>query len=133
MSGLDVEYPLVPSCASHEISSTNVALLLCSSSRSSVESPAASAPSKIVLAYASMVARTSFIWIAQDRGFFAKYGIDPELILMSRGPVLIAGSLVATTSSGGRASRQHWRNRRAERRRRWHRAEAHCDFLIAGG
>jgi len=38
-----------------------------------------------------MVARTSFIWIAKDQGFFAKYGIDPELILMSRGPVLIAG------------------------------------------
>src|SRR5512144_1686891 len=27
----------------------------------------------------------------QGAGFFAKYGIDPELILMSRGPVLIAG------------------------------------------
>jgi hypothetical protein len=38
------------------------------------ESPAASAPAKIVLAYASMVARTSFIWIAKDQGFFAKYG-----------------------------------------------------------
>jgi len=55
------------------------------------ESPAASAPSKIVLAYASMVGRTSFIWLAKDQGFFAKYGIDPELIFMSRGPVLIAG------------------------------------------
>ena len=38
-----------------------------------------------------MVGRTSFIWIAKEQGFFAKYGIDPELILMSRGPVLIAG------------------------------------------
>ena len=55
------------------------------------ESRAAAAPSKIVFAYASMVARTSFIWIAKEQGFFAKYGIDPELILMSRGPVLIAG------------------------------------------
>ena len=50
-----------------------------------------SSTSKIVLAYASMVARTSFIWIAKDQGFFAKYGIDPELIFISRGPVLIAG------------------------------------------
>src|ERR1051325_10405215 len=48
-------------------------------------------PRQDVLAYASMVARTSFIWIAKEQGFFAKYGIDPELILMSRGPVLIAG------------------------------------------
>ena len=55
------------------------------------ESRAASAPVKIVLAYASMVARTSFIWIAKEQGFFAKYGVDPDLILMSRGPVLIAG------------------------------------------
>jgi ABC-type nitrate/sulfonate/bicarbonate transport system substrate-binding protein len=55
------------------------------------ESSAAVAPAKIVLAYASMVARTSFIWIAKEQGFFAKYGVDPELILMSRGPVLIAG------------------------------------------
>ena len=54
------------------------------------ECPAA-APAKIVLAYASMVARTSFIWIAKEQGFFAKYGIDPDLILISRGPVLIAG------------------------------------------
>src|SRR5918995_6612804 len=55
------------------------------------KSSAASGSSKIVLAYASMVARTSFIWIAREQGFFEKYGIDPELILISRGPVLIAG------------------------------------------
>ena len=71
------------------------------------ESPADSAPSKIVLAYASMVARTSFIWIAKDQGFFAKYGIDPELILMSRGPVLIAGLTsgdVQVGNTGGTAA-----------------------------
>jgi len=71
------------------------------------ESPAASAPAKIVLAYASMVARTSFIWIAKDQGFFAKYGIDPELILMSRGPVLIAGLTsgdVQVGNTGGTAA-----------------------------
>jgi ABC-type nitrate/sulfonate/bicarbonate transport system substrate-binding protein len=56
------------------------------------KSSAASGSSKIVLGYASMVARTSFIWIAKEQGFFAKYGIDPELILISRGPVLIADS-----------------------------------------
>lgn len=62
-------------------------ILLCAAGDSSSAAP----PAKIVLAYASMVARTSFIWIAKEQGFFAKYGIDPELILMSRGPVLIAG------------------------------------------
>jgi NitT/TauT family transport system substrate-binding protein len=55
------------------------------------ESAAASTPAKIVFAYASMTARTSFIWITKEYGFFAKHKIDPELILMSRGPVLIAG------------------------------------------
>lgn len=71
------------------------------------ESPAASAPSKIVLAYASMVARTSFIWIAKDQGFFAKYGVDPELIFISRGPVLIAGLTsgdVQVGNTGGTAA-----------------------------
>lgn len=70
-------------------------------------STAASAPAKIVLAYASMVARTSFIWIAKDQGFFAKYGIDPELILISRGPVLIAGLTsggVQVGNTGGTAA-----------------------------
>jgi NitT/TauT family transport system substrate-binding protein len=71
------------------------------------ESSAAAAPAKIVLAYASMVARTSFIWIAKEQGFFAKYGIDPELILMSRGPVLIAGLTsgdVQVGNTGGTAA-----------------------------
>jgi ABC-type nitrate/sulfonate/bicarbonate transport system substrate-binding protein len=68
---------------------------------------AASGSAKIILAYASMVARTSFIWIAKDQGFFAKYGIDPELILISRGPVLIAGltsGRVAIGNTGGTAA-----------------------------
>jgi ABC-type nitrate/sulfonate/bicarbonate transport system substrate-binding protein len=71
------------------------------------EIPAASASANIVLAYASMVARTSFIWIAKDQGFFAKYGIDPELILISRGPVLIAGLTsggVTVGNTGGTAA-----------------------------
>jgi NitT/TauT family transport system substrate-binding protein len=71
------------------------------------EIQAASGSAKIVLAYASMVARTSFIWIAKDQGFFAKYGIDPELILISRGPVLIAGLTsggVVVGNTGGTAA-----------------------------
>ncbi|MBI4525963.1 MAG: ABC transporter substrate-binding protein [Deltaproteobacteria bacterium] len=45
---------------------------------------------KVVIAHASMNARTAILWIAQERGFFAKNGIEADLILMSRGPVLIA-------------------------------------------
>lgn len=54
-----------------------------------------------------MVARTSFIWIAKEQGFFAKYGVDPDLILMSRGPVLIAGLTsgdVQVGNTGGTAA-----------------------------
>ena len=71
------------------------------------EGSAAAAPAKVVFAYASMVARTSFIWIAKDYGFFAKYGIDSELILISRGPVLIAGlssGQVQIGNTGGTAA-----------------------------
>lgn len=71
------------------------------------ETPAASGAGKITLAYASMVARTSFIWIAKDQGFFTKHGIDPELILISRGPVLIAGltsGSVLVGNTGGTAA-----------------------------
>jgi ABC-type nitrate/sulfonate/bicarbonate transport system substrate-binding protein len=68
---------------------------------------ASSAATKIVFAYASVVARTTFIWIAQEQGFFAKYGIDPQLILMSRGPVLIAALTsgdVQVGNTGGTAA-----------------------------
>lgn len=65
---------------------------------------ASSAPTKIVFAYPTMVARTTFIWIAQERSFFTKNGIDPELILISRGPVLIAALIsgdVHVANTGG--------------------------------
>ena len=45
------------------------------------ESPAALAPYKIVLAYASMVTRPSLIWIAKDQGFFAKLVINASAAL----------------------------------------------------
>ncbi len=46
--------------------------------------------SKVVIAHASMNARTTFLWIAHEQGFFAKNGIQAQMILMSRGPILIA-------------------------------------------
>ena len=49
---------------------------------------------KVVIAHAAMNARTAILWIAQEQGFFAKNGVKAELILMSRGPILIA-SLIA--------------------------------------
>lgn len=56
----------------------------------SSEIHASSAPTKVVFAYPTMTARTTFIWLTQEQGFFRKNGIDAELILMSSGPVLVA-------------------------------------------
>jgi ABC-type nitrate/sulfonate/bicarbonate transport system substrate-binding protein len=37
---------------------------------------------KVVIAHAAMNFRVAPLWVAQDQGFFAKYGIDPEVIYM---------------------------------------------------
>ena len=39
---------------------------------------AAAAKPKVVIAHAAMNFRVTPLWVAQDQGFFAKYGIDPE-------------------------------------------------------
>ncbi|MBI4527558.1 MAG: ABC transporter substrate-binding protein [Deltaproteobacteria bacterium] len=56
--------------------------------------------SKVVIAHASMNTRTVFLWIAREQGFFAKYGVEAELILMSRGPVLIAALMAGDVQLG---------------------------------
>ena len=55
-----------------------------------LEAEGASSLTKVVIAHASMNARTSLLWIAQGQGFFAKNGVEAKLIFMSRGPILIA-------------------------------------------
>jgi ABC-type nitrate/sulfonate/bicarbonate transport system substrate-binding protein len=44
---------------------------------------AASAPAKLVIAYAAMSPRVAPLWAAQERGFFTKNGIDAELVFVS--------------------------------------------------
>lgn len=41
---------------------------------------AAAAKPKVVIAHAAMNFRVAPLWVAQDQGFFAKYGIDPEVL-----------------------------------------------------
>ena len=41
---------------------------------------AAAAKPKVVTAHAAMNFRVTPLWVAQDQDFFAKYGIDPELL-----------------------------------------------------
>src|SRR5262245_18961311 len=51
---------------------------------------AATAPAKIVIAHAAMNARVAPLWVAQDRGFFAKNGITASTIFIRQAPVLVA-------------------------------------------
>jgi ABC-type nitrate/sulfonate/bicarbonate transport system substrate-binding protein len=52
---------------------------------------AASVPSKVVIAHAGMNARTVALWTAQEQKFFAKYGIDAQVIFIRQAPILLAG------------------------------------------
>lgn len=54
------------------------------------DSQAASSPTKMVIAYAAMNARVAPLWAAEDHGFFAKYGISPEVIFVRGAPILVA-------------------------------------------
>jgi NitT/TauT family transport system substrate-binding protein len=51
---------------------------------------AAAAPTRIVIAYAAMNARVAPLWVARERGFFKKYGIDAETIFVRGAPTLVA-------------------------------------------
>lgn len=51
---------------------------------------AATAPSKMVVAYASISPRVAPLWAAQEQGFFKKNGIEAELIFVRGAPTLVA-------------------------------------------
>ncbi|TAJ88774.1 ABC transporter substrate-binding protein, partial [bacterium] len=55
-----------------------------------LQSLAASAPSKIVIAHAAMNARVLPLWVAKEQGFFAKYGAPSEVIFIRQAPTLVA-------------------------------------------
>ena len=55
----------------------------------SVELPAQSRP-KIVIGHASMSSVVLTLWAAQDKGFFAKNGIDAQMVFIPGSPTLIA-------------------------------------------
>ncbi len=51
---------------------------------------AASAGPHVVVAYAAMNARVAPLWVARDRGFFAKYGVTADTIFVRGAPTLVA-------------------------------------------
>ena len=53
-------------------------------------SHAASAGRTVVIAHAAMNARVAPLWVARDRGFFAKYGVNADTIFVRGAPTLVA-------------------------------------------
>ena len=51
---------------------------------------AAAAPTKMVIAYASIGPRVSPLWAAEEQGIFRKNGIEPQLIFVRGAPTLVA-------------------------------------------
>jgi NitT/TauT family transport system substrate-binding protein len=65
------------------------------------------ATSEVVIGYANISARVSPLWIAQEKGFFAKYGVNAQQVYMPGSPVLIASmssGQVHLANSGGTAA-----------------------------
>ena len=52
---------------------------------------AAVAPTRLVIGYASTTPRLMPLWMARDQGFFAKYGIESEPVLLRSGATLVTG------------------------------------------
>jgi len=51
----------------------------------------AAAPTRLVIGYASTTPRLMPLWMARDQGFFAKYGIESEPVLLRSGATLVTG------------------------------------------
>src|SRR5437899_695401 len=68
--------------------------------------PILAAP-EVVIAYANISARVSPLWIAQEKGFFAKYGVNVQAVYMPGSPVMIATlstGQIQLANSGGTAA-----------------------------
>ena len=55
-----------------------------------LNSRAASAPAKVIIGHAAMNARVAPLWVAEDQGFFQKYGVAASAIFIRQAPVLVA-------------------------------------------
>ena len=62
---------------------------------------------EVIIGYANISARVSPLWIAQDKGFFAKYGVAVQPVYMPGSPVMIASlstGQIQLANSGGTAA-----------------------------
>src|SRR5438445_8989682 len=65
------------------------------------------AASEVVIGYANISARVSPLWIAQEKGFFAKFGVNVQQVYMPGSPVMIASMAsgqVHLANTGGTAA-----------------------------
>src|SRR5215831_14713378 len=60
----------------------------------------ASAPAKYVVGYATYTARIVPLWLAQEQGFFTKYGIDVDPVFIRGAPTLVAGMAAGSIHIG---------------------------------
>src|SRR5262245_66353710 len=82
---------------------------------------AATPLTKVVLGYAAMNARVSPLWIADEQGFLAKYGLRADQVYMRGAPLLVAGMAsgdIQFGRSGGSATLAgRWRRPRFQNHR----------------
>jgi len=60
----------------------------------------ASAPAKYVVGYATYTARIVPLWLAQEQGFFTKYGIEVDPVFIRGAPTLVAGMAAGSIHIG---------------------------------
>jgi ABC-type nitrate/sulfonate/bicarbonate transport system substrate-binding protein len=68
--------------------------------------PLLAAP-EVIIGYANISARVSPLWIAQEKGFFGKYGVAVQPVYMPGSPVMIASlstGQIQLANSGGTAA-----------------------------
>jgi len=81
-----------------------VFICLCATLGSFTDARGAAAKTRVVIAHAAMNFRVAPLWVAQDQGFFNKYGIDSEVIYLRGGPMLLSGMLSGDIQVGWTAS-----------------------------
>ena len=74
----------------HRFALTQLVCLLALLS-SAISAFSAAAPAKYVVGYATFTARIVPLWLAQEQGFFAKYGIEVDPVFIRGAPTLVAG------------------------------------------
>jgi ABC-type nitrate/sulfonate/bicarbonate transport system substrate-binding protein len=56
-----------------------------------LELASAAAPAKLIIGYAAINARVAPLWIADEQGYLAKYGLQVDQIYLRGAPTLVAG------------------------------------------